>query len=106
MTINDEKDRFGDKLKEAERAREDLFFAKRDQELLAKMKAAQGQGEDVLPEALGRCPRCGTGLHHRELKGVTLDECSKCGGVWLDKGELEAIAKNENEGWIARWLRT
>jgi len=26
--------------------------------------------------------------------------------MWLDAGELEALARWENAGWIARWLRS
>ena len=106
MTMNDEKDRLGDKLKDVERAREDHYFAQRDKALLEKMKAGQAAGENIREEALGRCPRCGVPLRHQQLHGVTIDQCEKCGGLWLDKGELEAIGKVENEGWIARWLRT
>jgi hypothetical protein len=35
----DSKDRLGDKLRDAEKAREDQYFAKRDKELLEKLKA-------------------------------------------------------------------
>jgi hypothetical protein len=34
----DSKDRLGDKLRDAEKAREDQYFAKRDKELLEKLK--------------------------------------------------------------------
>jgi hypothetical protein len=36
---NSEKDRLGDKLKDLEHAREDLFFAERDRELIEKLRA-------------------------------------------------------------------
>ena len=36
---NEQKDRFGDKLRDLEQAREDKFFAERDRELIAKLKA-------------------------------------------------------------------
>lgn len=35
---NEQKDRFGDKLRDAEKAREDEYFARRDRELLEKMR--------------------------------------------------------------------
>ncbi len=108
MTIKDEKDRLGDKLRDVERGREDDYFARRDRELLEKMRSGQGsEAEASLRQgAIGRCPKCGIGLRHRELRGVNVDECETCGGLWLEKGELEVIAKGENDGWIARWLRT
>lgn len=46
---NDQKDRFGDKLRDIEKGREDDYFARRDRELLEKMRRskeppAAGQG--------------------------------------------------------------
>jgi Zn-finger nucleic acid-binding protein len=45
------------------------------------------------------CPRCeANSLDERERNGVTVDVCSNCRGVWLDRGELEkllAFAKRE-----------
>lgn len=35
----DSKDRFGDKLRDAEKAREEQYFAKREKELLEKMRS-------------------------------------------------------------------
>ena len=37
------------------------------------------------------CPRCNVELDPITYKGVTIDKCPKCEGVWLDKGE-EAFA--------------
>jgi hypothetical protein len=42
-----------------------------------------------------RCPKCGMELIEIEYKGVHTDNCSACGGVWLDAGEFETIAKLE-----------
>lgn len=103
-----EKDRLGDKLKDVERAREDLYFAERDRELLAKLRGAEaGESEEVLRQAaLMRCPKCGTRLQERMLNGVQVEQCPSCHGMWLDQGEQEKIGKQESDGWIARWLRT
>jgi hypothetical protein len=40
-----EKDRFGDKMKEVEKGREDDYFARRDRELLEKMRRRDGEAE-------------------------------------------------------------
>lgn len=47
------------------------------------------------------CPRCGTAMRERErdLGGgmvVVMDVCPQCGGVWLDKGELEQLTEAES----------
>ncbi len=47
---NQEKDRLGDKLKDAERAREEKFFADREKELLAKLRAKQQSEGEKDPE--------------------------------------------------------
>ena len=39
-----------------------------------------------------RCPKCGMELIEIDYKGIKVDKCSECQGVWLDAGELEAVA--------------
>jgi hypothetical protein len=104
----DQKDRLGDKLREAERAREDEYFARRDRELGEKLRDATDEEVEATMKkvALMRCPKCGSGLESSRAHGVDVEHCGKCGGIWLDKGELEEIAGKESDGWISRWLRT
>ena len=37
------------------------------------------------------CPNCSTKLHMTERKGLEIDFCPDCRGVWLDRGELDRI---------------
>ena len=37
------------------------------------------------------CPKCGSKLQEIEQGGVKIDLCQECGGLFLDKGELEMI---------------
>ncbi|MCF7919311.1 MAG: zf-TFIIB domain-containing protein [Candidatus Cloacimonetes bacterium] len=37
------------------------------------------------------CPRCKASAVILELKDVEIDYCPKCGGIWLDAGELERL---------------
>jgi len=32
-----------------------------------------------------------------------IDTCDKCGGVWLDSGELEQLTKKDKGGWLSRY---
>ena len=46
------------------------------------------------------CPKCEGELRTRTTDDVEIDECSACGGIWLDKGELEKIvAREQQENW-------
>ena len=110
-----EKDRLGDKLRDAERAREEQYFADRDRQLIDRLRQSKGgepettsgEPEATLKEAAHmRCPKCGTRLNSHTLHDVSVEECPSCHGVWLDAGELQALASWENAGWVARWLRS
>jgi Zn-finger nucleic acid-binding protein len=58
------------------------------------------------------CPKCGNVMREREREIgagstreiVIIDVCPNCGGIWLDKGELEKLAEFElrNDGGSRR----
>jgi hypothetical protein len=102
-----EKDPFGDKLREKERADEDRYFAERDRALLEKMRAQDdATRETTLQEiARGRCPKCGHRLEGVEMETIVVEHCPSCRGLWLDEGELRALSHRESESWLARLLR-
>ena len=41
------------------------------------------------------CPRCSDIMHRVERSGVTIDRCSHCGGIFLDRGELQTLLSAE-----------
>lgn len=43
------------------------------------------------------CIRCGGTLKKGTKDGVLVDLCPKCGGLWLDAGELEALERKEHK---------
>jgi uncharacterized protein len=45
-----------------------------------------------------KCPKCGMELVEIDYKGVKIDECSECLGVWLDAGELEQVSQMNKSG--------
>ncbi len=45
-----------------------------------------------------RCPKCGMELIEIDYKGIKVDKCSECEGIWLDAGELEIVSKLEKSG--------
>ena len=46
------------------------------------------------------CPKCRGAMRQYERSGVTVDQCTECRGVFLDRGELEKIFEAE-----ANWER-
>lgn len=43
-----------------------------------------------------KCPSCVTDLTIGERKNIEIDYCSKCRGVWLDRGELDKLIELSN----------
>ena len=41
------------------------------------------------------CPKCGHQLAELDYKGIKIDRCMNCHGVWLDAGELEQVSQRE-----------
>jgi Zn-finger nucleic acid-binding protein len=50
------------------------------------------------------CPKCGMQLHEVRLRGVDVDVCFSCNGVFLDQGDLERMEKPESRGVMSAIL--
>jgi uncharacterized protein len=44
------------------------------------------------------CPKCNGLMRTYERSGVTVDQCTDCRGIFLDRGELERLVDAE-QGW-------
>ena len=40
-----------------------------------------------------KCPQDGSPLDPVDVRGIEIDKCHQCDGMWLDYGELESIRK-------------
>ena len=58
---------------------------KREAELEAEEREQQKQAHWM------RCAKCGAELKEVVFRGVKIDKCFACGGVYLDDGELEQL---------------
>lgn len=91
----DEKDRFGEKIRDLEKAREDQWAAQRDRELMENLRRKQAELKTAVSaatEAMGAlCPRCHHQLVKAEQGGVSILTCPEDGGAWLDKSELNKL---------------
>ncbi len=80
---------------------EDEYFVREDAEKKRKLALqVKRETKDSELKALKdlhfmHCPKCGLKLQEVKFKGVDVDVCFACGGVFLDKGELEHIARRE-----------
>ena len=82
-------------------ALENEYFRRKEQELIAKMKARlEAEGAKSLQI---KCPKCDGTLVETDFEEIKIDVCDKCTGVWLDAGELTQIAdKDEETGWFGK----
>ncbi|MBS1678794.1 MAG: zf-TFIIB domain-containing protein [Actinobacteria bacterium] len=41
------------------------------------------------------CPKCGGEMRAHQRNGVTIEQCRKCHGIFLDRGEFEQLLSRE-----------
>lgn len=47
------------------------------------------------PGATYRCPKCHGAMRSYERNGITIEQCTECRGIFLDRGELESLMAAE-----------
>lgn len=84
---------------------EEEYFHRKNQEAIEKLRAKMKVAEEAKAAGLSsmQCPRCDGTLTESKFEEVLIDTCDKCGGVWLDSGELEQLTKKETGGWFSRY---
>jgi len=81
---------------------EEEYFAR--EELAKIKKIAEEKREALAKEEQEKlktlhwmhCPKCGHELQEVLFRGVTIDKCFHCEGVFLDSGELEKLGGHES----------
>lgn len=88
---------------------EEEYFQKQEAERRRKL-AAEREAQAAAEERerrrqlhFMRCPKCGSELQEIEYASVRIDRCTSCEGIWLDKGELDAVSKKES-GFMGKLL--
>ena len=90
--------------------KEDAYFIRQDFERRKKKeeeKLEQLNAEEkakLKEQHFMHCPKCGHNLIEIDYKGIAVDKCSHCDGVWLDAGELEQISHLE-KGLMDKWFQ-
>ena len=74
---------------------EDEYFARQNAEQIRAMRAKLDaeRKKTERPTDLNKCPRCDGTLKEQQVEDVKIDECVDCGGVWLDRGELDQLRR-------------
>jgi uncharacterized protein len=85
---------------------EDEYFAQQNAELIKKQRqlAEKAALEAERKSHYMKCPKDGYDLSSSEYHGVQIETCPHCGGMWLDAGELEAVAHEDRPGLLTRVL--
>ncbi|MCX8030637.1 MAG: zf-TFIIB domain-containing protein [Thermodesulfovibrionales bacterium] len=84
--------------------REEEYFAKKEFERLRKIeqekqaKLAEEERKRLKELHYMKCPKCGMELIEIDFKGIKVDKCSECEGLWFDAGEFETVTKLEKSG--------
>lgn len=82
-------------------ALENEYFHRKEQELLAKMKANLASQEAV--DLALKCPKCDGTLVETDFENIKIDVCNKCSGAWFDAHEIAHVAEKEPEGgWFSK----
>jgi ribosomal protein L37AE/L43A len=88
-----------DDMKDQGYSKEDEYFHRKDQELIAKLREKaqierdQREADNKKKEYWMRCPKCGSTMAEEKYEAVLVDRCGACGGVYFDGGELELVLK-------------
>ncbi len=83
---------------------EEVFVARMEFERLKKIEVEKHKNLETKEKKRlqelhhMRCPKCGMELIAIDYKGIEVDKCSECEGIWLDAGELETVSKLEKSG--------
>jgi Zn-finger nucleic acid-binding protein len=74
---------------------EDEYFARQNAELIREMRAKLDAERKKAERSAhtDKCPRCSGVLKEKHVEDVKIDECQDCGGVWLDRGELDQLRR-------------
>jgi uncharacterized protein with PIN domain len=83
---------------------EEEYFHRKNKEAIERLREKMKVAEEakVAGTSSMRCPRCDGDLKESKVEQVAIDTCEKCGGIWLDSGELEELTKQDKGGWFSR----
>lgn len=88
-----------------EHANEDSYFALKEHELIEEMKSDHQKTEAAERRVLmATCPKCSGKLANDTVKGVDIERCASCEGMWLNKGALAEILRRQAGGPLGAFI--
>lgn len=101
-----------DELTKAGYGQEEEYFYKLNKELIERRR--QELDKDRRSRAATdqrnahwlKCPKCGGDMAEVDLRGIKIDRCGSCQGVYFDQGELDLLLQaKEPHGFLANMRR-
>lgn len=89
---------------------EDEYFVREDAEkkrrlaLQAKKDKEAAELKQLRDLHFMHCPKCGLKMQEMKMRGVDVDVCFSCNGIFLDQGELEKLEKPESRAVMSAIL--
>ncbi len=89
---------------------EDEYFVREDAEkkrriaLEMKRQLASDQQAAMKELHFMHCPKCGMKMQEVRYGKIDVDACFSCGGIFLDKGEIDVIAHPKQKGIMSAIL--
>jgi uncharacterized protein len=83
---------------EKERAAIEKLRKEREERLHHEAKTESAKVLDELKKAHWmRCPKCGHEMKEIQHEGIAVDRCTRCEGIYLDRGEMEDLFLKKQE---------
>ena len=90
--------------KEREKALENQYILKQEKEKIEQMKK-EAREKLIREHCRNRCPKCGDPIEPMKFRGVPLDKCPSCGGIWLGPKDLHILASKDHRTWFEKWFK-
>lgn len=89
---------------ERKKALENQYFHNEEQAKIEKLRA-EAREAIIREYCRNRCPKCGEPIKALTFRGVPLDQCPGCGGVWLGPRDLQRLSEKDHRTWFDKWFK-